>query len=55
VIEHEQVLETEVLDRLRIGADSARIGANLGLGKDNAKLHLYLLLIPVPCRREQPR
>ena len=47
VIVHEQMLETETLDRLRIGADAARIGADLGLWEDNAKLHLHLLLIPV--------
>ena len=55
VIEHEQVLETEALDRLRVGTDGARVGADLGLRKDNAKLHLHLLLIPVLYRREQPR
>jgi hypothetical protein len=39
VLVGEQVSEAEVLDALGVGADGARVGADLGLGEDDTDLH----------------
>ena len=39
VVVGEQVVEAELLDRLRVGAHAAQVGADLGLREDDAELH----------------
>ena len=41
VVEHLQVLETHLLNCLRVGAHTRRVGPDLGLGKDHTDLHIY--------------